>query len=70
MSKKILVTKEWHKKALRALMLQNREDSGDYEMEQLLFKIFTQFLEDKMSEEEQETFADYVEEYMNLIEEK
>ncbi len=70
MGNKILVTKEWHKKALRALLIQEAQNGGDLEIERLVFKIFKKYMEDECTEEEQERFVEYVENYVDLMEEK
>lgn len=68
MSKKMLVTKEWHKKAMKAIQLaQATESIHDIEVERIVTKATVKFIEEEMSEEVQERFMDYIDTYVEAI---
>lgn len=65
MSKKVLVTKEFHQRALRAIEF--KKVYGDNEIEDLLKRSWMSFIEHKADEKLIEEFTNYCEEYADQL---
>lgn len=65
MSRKVLVTKEFHQRAIRAIEFKNLH--GDKEIEDLLRKSWISFINHKADEKLIEEFTNYCEEYADQL---
>ena len=63
MSKKILVTKEFHKKALLAIEKNNRQEAVSNELMESLILAWMSYMENCLSDEDIEKFMNYCDEF-------
>ncbi|CAH9016048.1 hypothetical protein VP193E371_P0024 [Vibrio phage 193E37-1] len=68
MSKKVLVSQEFHRKALIALEKQKSMEMEDSELVWKLRNAWINYMEEHCTEEQSDHFADYCEEYLVLFE--
>ena len=68
MPKKVLVTQEFHRKALSAIEFQKAAEMEDGELVWKLRNAWLQYMEEHCTEEQIEHFANYCEEYLDGFE--
>lgn len=71
MSNKIIVTKEWHRKAMQAIKRIDSLECGislDRDESKVVLSGVLNFVAERMSESQQEELHNYLEDYFELIE--